>query len=99
MSNFVKKFREKYWIRKDREDFFFTGFMITCLVASVVTTYWHYFDMIELKPKIKLKTEFKKDDIKKISQQDVDYMVPLKKISTFYKVEEYFKPDMEKEGE
>lgn len=91
MSNFTRKFREKYWIRKDREDLFFTGFMLTCMIASVVTTYWHYFDMIELKPKIKLKSDIKKEDIKKI--KDVDYMIGLKKDSTFYKVEEYFKPD------
>lgn len=95
MNNFVKKFREKYWIRKDREDLFFTGFLFTCMVASVVTTYWHYFDMIELKPKIKLKTEAKKEEIKRLSKQEVDFMVPLQKNSTFYKVEEYFKPEME----
>jgi|GEM_PF-4212753 len=91
MRGLVRKFREKYWIRKDREDLFFAGFMIACMVASVVTTYWHYFDMIELRPKIKLKLNTPKEDIKKI--RDVGYMMNLKKNTTFYKVDEYFKPD------
>jgi len=87
MNDFIKKFREKYWIRKDREDLFFVGFMITCMVASVVTTYWHYFDMIEMKPKIKLKTEEKsKKEIKKL--EEVGYMINLKKNSTFYKIDD-----------
>ncbi|MCX7642058.1 MAG: hypothetical protein N2Z20_05425 [Elusimicrobiales bacterium] len=92
IKDFIRIFRDKYWIRKDREDLFWSGFMLACMVSSIVTTYWHYFDMIELRPKIKLKTtESKKDIIKKI--KDVDFMVPLKKSSTFYKIEEYFKPE------
>lgn len=90
----LRRFREKYWIRKDRDDPFFMGFIITTIIASVVTTYWHWWDMMELKPKIKLKVEAKKDEIKKI--KDVDYMINLKKSSTFYKIDEYFKPDENK---
>lgn len=91
IKNFIRMFRDKYWIRKDRDDFFWSGFMLACMIASIVTTYWHYFDMIELRPKIKLKTTQAKDTIKKI--KDVDFMLPLKKSSTFYKIEEYFKPE------
>ncbi len=90
MKKFFKNFRDKYWIRKDREEFFFTGFMLSCMIASFVITYWHYLDRVEMKPKIKLKYEDKKE-IKKL--KDVDYMVPLKKQSTFYKIDEYFRPD------
>lgn len=90
-KNLLRLLRDKYWIRRDRDDIFWSGFMLACMIASVVTTYWHYFDMIELRPKIKLKIDDSKKEIKKI--KDVDLMIPLKKSSTFYKVEEYFKPE------
>lgn len=90
-KDFLRVLRDKYWIRKDREDFFWSGFMLACMITSIVITYWHYFDMIELKPKIKLKTTDSKKEIKSI--KDVDFMIPLKKTSTFYKIEEYFKPE------
>ncbi len=91
IKNFIRIFRDKYWIRKDRDNLFWSGFMLASMIASVVITYWHYFDMIELKPKIKLKIEASKKELKKID--DTDFMLPLKKNSTFYKVEEYFKPE------
>ena len=92
MKEFVRRFRDKYWIRKERDDFFITGFILACIAASIVTTYWHYFDMTELKPKIRLKGEkTKKELFKEI--KDVDFMINLKKSSTFYRVEEYFRPE------
>jgi hypothetical protein len=92
MKEFFKKFRDKYWIRRERDDFFFTGFILASIAASVITTYWHYFDMTELKPKIRLKGEkTKKELFKEI--KDVDFMINLKKSSTFYKFDEYFKPE------
>lgn len=91
LKNFLRIFRDRYWIRRDRENFFWSGFMLACMISSVVTTYWHYFDMVELRPKIKLKTIDSKKEMKRIN--DIDFMVPLKKTSTFYKIEEYFKPE------
>jgi len=95
MIDFIRNFRDKYWIRKERDDFFLMGFIITCIIASIATTYWHYFDMTELKPKIRLKGEkTKKELFKEI--KDVDFMINLRKSSTFYRVEEYFKPEEKK---
>ncbi len=88
---FIRVFRDKYWIRRDRDNVFWSGVMLACMVASIVTTYWHYFDMTELKPKIKLKTKASKMELKKI--EDAGFMLPLQRTSTFYKIEEYFKPE------
>lgn len=93
----IKKIREKYWIREDRERLFLSGVMITCMVASVVTIYWHYFDMTEMKPKIKLKGNLTKKELYERLKY-MDYVVPLDKGTTkYYRINEYVKPPLEHE--
>ncbi len=44
----VINFRE-LWIRKDREEYFLGGVIVTCVIASFLSVYWHFSDRIPLK--------------------------------------------------
>lgn len=41
-------FRE-LWMRKDREEYFLGGVIVTCVIASFLSVYWHFSDRIPLK--------------------------------------------------
>ncbi len=45
-----------FWIRKDREEYFLTGFIICCCISGFVSSYWHFTDRISVRQKIKLRT-------------------------------------------
>ena len=44
----------KFWIRKDREQYFLSGVIVTCVIAGFVSSYWHFSDRLAVKPNIKL---------------------------------------------
>ena len=46
----------KFWIRKDREDYFLGGVIIACTIGGFVSSYWHFNDRITVRKEIKLKT-------------------------------------------
>lgn len=91
----TSKFRERFWIRKDRENFFFSGLLLTSIVATITISYWNYSDMTEIKPKIKLDTNLSKEKQYKILKE-ADYIPPIIKSGTtsFYKIDEYAKPQL-----
>lgn len=37
---------KELWIRKDREEYFLGGVIITCVIASFLSVYWHFSDRI-----------------------------------------------------
>ena len=45
----------KFWIRKDRESYFLNGVIITCTIASFVSSYWHFEDRLSVKKSINIK--------------------------------------------
>jgi hypothetical protein len=45
----------KYWIRKDREQYFLNGVIAACVVAGFVTSYWHFSDRISVKRNLNLR--------------------------------------------
>lgn len=44
----------KFWIRADREQYFLNGFILTCIIAGFVSSYWHFSDRLPVKRKITL---------------------------------------------
>ncbi len=44
----------KFWIRKDREIFFLSGVIVTCIIGGLVSTYWHFSDRLAVKANITL---------------------------------------------
>jgi hypothetical protein len=87
------EFRKKFWISKNREEIFISGVVIACVAASLITSYWHHYDMTEVKPKLKLNIDLSKKEQYK-ALKEADYMMPnLKQSTTFYKIETYAKPE------
>ncbi len=37
---------KELWIRKDREEYFLGGVIITCVIASFLSVYWHFSDRV-----------------------------------------------------
>lgn len=44
----------QFWIREDREQYFLSGFILTCVIAGFVSSYWHFSDRLAVKRRIKL---------------------------------------------
>ena len=44
----------KFWIRKDREQYFLSGVIVTCVIGGFVSSYWHFSDRLSVKANIKL---------------------------------------------
>lgn len=45
----------RFWIRKDREQYFFNGIIITCVIGGFVSSYWHFSDRINVRQDIKIR--------------------------------------------
>lgn len=91
----MKRFsiREKFWIRKDREQLFFSGLILASIAASITTTYWHFYDRTELRPKIKLNTQLSKKKQYKILKEAENSIAGIaEKTTSFYKIETYATP-------
>ena len=80
----------KYWIRKDREQYFLSGVIVTCVIAGFVSSYWHFSDRITVKQKIKIQqgTITKAQEFQKL--KEVGYFVPKLQVGAtrYYKLEE-----------
>ncbi len=45
----------KFWIRRRRDVYFFSGLIITCMFGSMVSSYWHYLDRTAVHRHINIK--------------------------------------------
>lgn len=92
----LSQIREKFWIRKDRENVFFSGLIVTCICASIATTYWHFYDRTELRPKIKMNNPISKEkEYKELKETEIS-MAGLKIKRT---TNTYASPDMPEPGQ
>ena len=69
-------FTRKSWIRRDREQYFLNGFILASVVASFISSYWHFLDRIVSKPTVNIQTQAltKEQEAKKI--REAGYFVP-----------------------
>jgi len=44
-----------FWIRRDREQYFLSGVIISCVIGGFVSSYWHFSDRISVRQDIKIK--------------------------------------------
>jgi len=84
------KLSRKLWIRKDREEYFLSGVIMTCVIAGFVSSYWHFSDRITVKQKIKIQQKeiTKAEEFQKL--REVGYFAPKLQVGTtqYYKMEE-----------
>ena len=84
------KLSRKFWIRKDREQYFLSGVIMTCVIAGFASSYWHFSDRMAVKqnisirqPKITKAQEFQK-------LREAGYFEPKLQVGAtqYYKLEE-----------
>lgn len=84
------KLSRKLWIRKDREQYFLSGVIVTCVIAGFVSSYWHFTDRMSVKHEIKLQQKkiTKAQEFQKL--REVGYFEPKLQVGTtqYYKLEE-----------
>ena len=90
----------KYWIRKDREQYFTIGIIVACSIGGFVSSYWHFTDRITVRQNIKIrKTETTKSQQLKL--RDVQF-TPAKLRSgatRYYRLDDETRPSVPKMGE
>lgn len=90
----------RFWIRKDREDYFLGGVVVACVVGGFVSAYWHFNDRVMVKKNIKIKAELSKEaEHKKL--RDLQFVPSKLKVGDkeYYKMDEETAPSVPKPGD
>ncbi len=45
----------RFWIRKDREEYFLSGVILACTIGGFVSSYWHFTDRITVRQNIQIR--------------------------------------------
>ncbi len=90
----------KFWIRRDREQYFLSGVILACSIGAFVSSYWHFTDRITVRQNINIrKTAPTKTQQSKL--REVQY-TPTKLRSgatQYYRLDGESKPSVPKMGE
>ncbi len=62
----------RFWIRKDREEYFLSGVIIACTIGGFVSSYWHFTDRIAVHQNIKIK-EWLTPEAEQKQLKDIQY--------------------------
>ncbi len=90
----------RFWIRKDRENYFLGGVIIACTIGGFVSSYWHFTDRMSVRQNIKLKTSLTREqELKKL--REVQYTPVKLKVGNkqYYKLDEATEPSVPELGE
>ena len=90
----------KFWIRKDREQYFLGGVIIACSIGAFVSSYWHFCDRISVKQRIKIQERLKPAEVN-TKLKEVQYTPVRLKVGTtqYYKMDDNELPAVPKLGE
>jgi hypothetical protein len=90
----------KFWIRKDRESYFLNGVIITCAIASFVSSYWHFEDRLTVKKRIDIKTQAP-TEVQQKKLREVQYISGKMNIGAtrYYQLDDETRPSVPKLGE
>ncbi|HOI42548.1 MAG TPA: hypothetical protein PK523_06335 [Elusimicrobiales bacterium] len=85
----IKLDRARFWIRKDRETYFLPGVILASVIGSFVSSYWHFTDIISVRPKIERSaTAPPPRSAERIKDAQL-YTPPTLSTTRYYQVEEY----------
>ena len=90
----------RFWIRKDREQYFLGGVIIACSIGTFVSSYWHFTDRVSVKQDIKINERIKPgEETQKL--REVQYTPARLKVGAtqYYKLEEDTMPSVPKLGD
>ena len=63
----------RFWIRRDREQFLLSGVIITSMIGTFVSNYWHFQDRVAVHRTIKINAQKSKDAQQK-ALKEVQFM-------------------------
>ena len=80
----------KFWIRRDREQYFLSGVIVTCVIGGFVSSYWHFSDRLAVKPTIKLNQQQMSSTQESKKLKEAQFYAPKFQAGTtqYYKLEE-----------
>jgi hypothetical protein len=72
----MDNFRKRFWIRKDREQYFLFGVITACFIGGFVTTWWHFLDKVSVERRIVMRKEPKITKSKEAELLKEDHLAP-----------------------
>jgi hypothetical protein len=72
----MNDFRRKFWIRKDREQYFLFGVIAACVMGGFVTTWWHFLDKVAVERRIVMRKTPKITRSKEAELLKEDHLAP-----------------------
>jgi hypothetical protein len=90
----------KFWIRRDREQYFLSGVIITCILGGFISSYWHFTDRITVRQDIKIKDR-KTHESEQKKLKDLQYTPSKLKVGStqYYRMDNDTIPSVPKLGE
>lgn len=93
----------RFWIRKDRENYFLGGVIIACCIGGFVSSYWHFTDRITVRQNITINTNLTPEGERR-KLREVQYTPSKLRIGNtqYYRLEQgpsMAVPEMDDEGE
>lgn len=90
----------RFWIRKDREQYFLYGVIIACTIGGFVSSYWHFTDRISVHQDIKIK-KWRTGDTSQKKLNDIQYTPAKLKVGNtqYYRLDSESAPAVPKLGE
>ena len=89
----------KFWIRKDREQYLLSGVIITCVIGSFVSSYWHFSDRIQIKTNIKMKSAAPAETMKRLKEVQFSQQKMTVGATQYYRLDSGTKPIVPKLGQ
>lgn len=88
------------WIRKDREQYFLSGVIITCVIGAFVSSYWHFTDRISVRRDIKI-NKWRTPEDRLRTLKEVQYTPARLKVGAtqYYRLEEDTAPSVPLPGD
>lgn len=90
----------KFWIRKDREQYFVMGIIITCSISGFVSSYWHFSDRLNVRKDIKITRQLSVEAEQK-KLRETQYIAPKLNVGStvYYRLDSDTRPAVPKLGE
>ncbi|MDO8805421.1 MAG: hypothetical protein Q7R35_13445 [Elusimicrobiota bacterium] len=90
----------KFWMRKDREQYFLTGIIFASCIGAFISSYWHFTDRTTVRQNIKIRAK-ETTKTQQFKLRDVQYTpVKLRAGATrYYRLDDDSKPSVPKMGE
>lgn len=89
-----------FWIRRDREQYLLSGVILTCVIGSFVSSYWHFTDRISVRQDIKI-NKWRTPEEERKTLKEVQYTPAKLKVggTQYYKLDEGSMPSMPELGD